>query len=84
MKTFFQLKELREKQYKISEVEKTDLIMMTIQVQSDLKKCEEIQRRAGVALKEFDSDTISYCQTQTKASWIKVVCAAVFGVGGEH
>lgn len=75
------LKGLEEKQYKISEVENTDMKMTTLKVQSDLKKCEDIQTRAGQALKQLDSDAMAYNQRQKKAAWIKVGCAAVAGVG---
>ena len=57
--------------------------MSTVQVEYDLKICEDIQKRAADALKELDSDTACYTQRQKKAAWIKVICAAVAGVGGE-
>ena len=58
--------------------------MTTVQVEYDLKICEDIQKRAGDALKELDEDTASYNARQKKSAWIKVACATVAGVGGEH
>lgn len=78
------MKGLSERQFKISEVEKTDMKMTTIEVQSGLKKCKDIQRRADVALEQLESDTNSYNQEQKKVAWIKSVCSVVLGVGGEH
>ena len=79
-----QLKGVEKKRYKISEVEKTDMKMTTLKVQSDLKKCEDIQTRAGEALKQLDSDTMSYYQREKKALLIIFGCHVVTGFLGEH
>ena len=78
------MKGFEEKEYKISKAEKRDMKMITVQVEYDLKICEDKQKRAGDALKELVSDTASYNERQKKSAWIKVACATVVGVGGEH
>lgn len=78
------MKGVEEKQYKLFEVVKTDMEMTTLKVQSDLKKYEDIKTRAGEALKQLDSDTVSYYQRNKKAALITVGWAVVVGVVGEH
>ena len=79
-----QLKGVEEKQYKIFEVEKTDMKMTTLKAQSDLKKYEDIKTRAGKALKQLDSDTMSYYQREKKTLLIMLGCYVLAGIVGEH
>ena len=78
------MKGFEEKEYKISEVERKDMKMTTLEIESDLEICKDYQTRAEEALQQLDSDAISYYQRQKKASWVKVGCATLVGVGGEH
>lgn len=73
-----------ENKYRISEPEKIAMKMKTLELDADLKICEDYQKQAEKALKQLDEGAISYNKSRKKEAWIKAGCIALAGVGGEH